>query len=110
MLVADSFFSWDARENKAIAYLCTALDAVVATGRPSSVDCFPVSLTNREFVEIAVDLCNRAELNVAVLANEARNALTLVPLLTMAAAPRRPVERSRAPALAGVGATGDIFV
>jgi hypothetical protein len=108
MLVADNFFSWDARENKAIAYLCAALDDVVATGRPSSVDCFPVSLTNREFVTIAVDLCNRAELNVAVLANEARNALTLVPLVV--AAPRRPVGRSRVPALAGVGATGDIFV
>jgi hypothetical protein len=111
MLVADNFFSWDARENKAIAHLCTALDDVVATGRPSSVDCFPGSLTNREFVAIAVDLCNRAELNIAVLANQASNALTLVPLLTTAAAPRRPLERNKPiRALAGVGAPADIFV
>ena len=32
MLVAEHFFSWDARENKAIARLCAALDDVVATG------------------------------------------------------------------------------
>jgi hypothetical protein len=110
MLVADNFFSWDARENKAIAHLCTALDDVVARGRPSSVDCFPGSLTNREFVAIAVDLCKRAEVNVAVLGNEAANTLTFVPLLTTSAAPRRPVQRNPVRAFAGVGAPADIFV
>jgi hypothetical protein len=108
MLVAEDFFSWDARENKAIAGLCAALDGAIATGRPVQAECYPVSLTNREFVEIAVDLCKRAEVNIAVLANEASNALTLVPLVV---APRRSRERSRTvAALAGVGASGDCFI
>jgi hypothetical protein len=88
MLVAENFFSWDSRENKAIARLCAALDDVAANGRPSHVECFPESLTNREFIAIAVDLCKRADVNVAVLGNGVRNMVTLVPLLV--AAPRRP--------------------
>jgi len=94
MLVAEDFFSWNARENKAIARLCAALDDVVATGKPSPVECYPESLTNREFVKIAVDLCTRAEVNVAVLGNGTKNALTLVPLRVTAAAPRRPGPRA----------------
>jgi hypothetical protein len=93
MLDAEQFFSWDARENKAIACLCAALDDVLRTGRPSHVQCFPGSLSNREFVAIAVDLCKRAEVNVAVLGNRTANALTLVPLV--AAVPRRPAVRAR---------------
>jgi hypothetical protein len=109
MLVAEDFFSWNARENKAIAHLCAALDDAIATGRPAQAECFPGSLTNREFVAIAVDLCERAEVNVAVLGNEARNALTLVPLVT--AVPRRRRERSKTFAsLAGAGASGDCFI
>jgi hypothetical protein len=110
MLVAEHFFAWDARENKAIAHLCGALDDVVLTGRPSLVECFPSSLTNREFVAIAVDLCKRAEVNVAVLGNGTKNALTLVPLFS-GQAPRRPRPRSKAlGALAGAGASRDVFV
>jgi hypothetical protein len=111
MLVAENFFSWDARENKAIARLCAALDDVVATGRPSLVECFPSSLTNREFVTIAVDLCKRAEVNVAVLGNGPKNALTLVPLLSSTAVPRRPGPRAKAfGSLAAAGAAADIFI
>jgi hypothetical protein len=109
MLVAEDFFSWNARENKAIARLCAALDDVVATGKPSPVECYPGSLTNREFVKIAVDLCARAKVNVAVLGNGTKNALTLVPLVV--AAPRRPAARRRTVgSLAGAGASGDIFI
>jgi hypothetical protein len=109
MLDAEQFFSWDARENKAIACLCAALDDVLRTGRSSHVECFPGSLSNREFVAIAVDLCKRAELNVAVLGNRTANALTLVPLVV--AAPRRPAARGRAVgSLAGAGVSGDIFI
>jgi hypothetical protein len=96
MLVAEDFFSWNARENKAIAHLCTVLDNVVATGRPTPVECYPTSLTNREFVNIAVDLCTRAEVNVAVLGNAPGNALTLVPLGAPTSAPRRPASSGRA--------------
>jgi hypothetical protein len=111
MLIAEQFFAWDARENKAIARLCVALDEVLATGRPSLVECFPSSLTTREFVAIAVDLCKRAEVNVAVLGNGTKNALTLVPLLSRTAAPRRPGPRSKTfGALAGAGTSGDVFV
>jgi hypothetical protein len=88
MLVAEDFFSWNARENKAIARLCGALDEAVITGRPAPVDCYPESLTNREFVAIAVDLCKRAELSVAVLGNQRGNTLTFVPLRAA-----RPVAR-----------------
>jgi hypothetical protein len=111
MLVAEDFFSWNARENKAIARLCAALDEVVATGRPSPVECFPESLTNREFVAIAVDLCKRIDVNVAVLGNGAKNSLTLVPLLETTAVPRRPGPRSKTfGVLAGAGTTGEIYI
>jgi hypothetical protein len=111
MLAPEHFFSWDARENKAIARLCAALDDVVATGRPSLVECVPSSLTNREFVAIAVDLCKRAGVNVAVLGNGPKNALTLVPLLAGTPAPRRPGPRGKAfGALAGAGSAADIFI
>jgi hypothetical protein len=108
MLDAEQFFSWDARENKAIACLCAALDDVLRTGRPSHVDCFPGSLSNREFVAIAVDLCKRAEANVAVLGNRTTNALTLVPLVV--AAPRRAARGRTVGSLAGAGTSGDIFI
>jgi hypothetical protein len=110
MLVAEDFFSWDARENKAIARLCAALDEVVATGRPFPVECFPESLTNREFVAIAVALCKRTDVNVAVLGNGTRNTLTLVPLLATTAAPRRSGPRKTFGALAGAGTSGDIYI
>jgi hypothetical protein len=96
MLVAEHFFSWNARENKAIAHLCAALDGVLRSGRPSHVECFPGSLSNREFVAIAVDLCERAELNVAVLGNQTANVLTLVPLRTTTPAPRATASAGRA--------------
>ena len=95
MLVAEHFFTWDARENKAIARLCAALDEVVADGRPSRVECFPASLSSREFVAIAVDLCERAKANVAVLGDGPRNALTLVPLVVPAEEPRIPAARPK---------------
>ena len=96
MLVAEDFFSWNVRENKAIARLCAALDEVVATEKPFPVQCFPESLTTSEFVKIAVDLCTRAELNVAVLGNPATKALTLVPLRAAAAVRLRAAPPSRA--------------
>jgi hypothetical protein len=109
MLVAEDFFSWDARENKAVTRLCTVLDDVLASGCPSQVECFPATLSNREFVAIAVDLCKRAEVNVAVLGNWTRNSITLVPLVV--AAPRRPATRSRKlGSLVGAGSSGDLFI
>ena len=111
MLVAEHFFSWDARENKAIARLCAALDDVVAAGRPSRVECFPVSLTNREFVAIAVDLCKRAEANVAVLGNGAQNTLTLVPLVVPKVRPCGPAPRRKTfGPRASAGVTAEIFI
>ena len=95
MLVAEHFFTCDARENKAIARLCVALDEVVADGRPSRVECFPASLTSREFVAIAVDLCERAEANVAVLGDGPRNALTFVPLVVATERPVPPASRRK---------------
>ncbi|MFL5961615.1 MAG: hypothetical protein ACJ757_01795 [Gaiellaceae bacterium] len=110
MFVAEHFFSWDARENKAIERLCAALDDVVATGVPVAVECFPASLTNREFVAIAVDLCKRAEVNVAILGNGTKNALTLVPLLAAPAVRRRSGPRGKAfGPLARAGAAADSF-
>jgi hypothetical protein len=108
MLAPEDFFSWDARENKAIGHLCAALDEVLATGKPVQLDCFPGSLTNREFVAIAVNLCKRAEVNVAVLGNRTANALTLVPFVV--AAPRRAAGGRTVRSLAGAGASGDIFI
>ncbi|MCW2963669.1 MAG: hypothetical protein JWO17_921 [Actinomycetia bacterium] len=108
MLAAEDFFSWDARENKAIAHLCAALDDVLRTGKPAHVECFPESLTNREFVAIAVDLCKRTGMNVAVLGNQTANMLTLVPLL--AVVPRRAARGKTFGSLAGAGASGDIFI
>ena len=109
MLVAEDFFSWDARENKAVAHLCAALDEVARSGLPSDVECFPGSLNNREFVAIAVDLCKRAGVNVAVLGNRSRTSITLVPLV--AVTPRRPARRANSfGALVGAGSSGDIFI
>ncbi len=110
MLVAEDFFSWNARENKAIARLCSALDEVVATGKPSPVQCFPESLTTPEFVKIAVDLCARAELNVAVLGNPPANALTLVPLKASSAAPRRAARSSTLGPLAAAGVVNRVVI
>lgn len=109
MLVAEDFFSWNARENKAIARLCAALDNVVATGQPFVVECFPSSLSNREFVKIAVDLCERAEVNVAVLGNSMLNELTLVPLFATAP-PRRPAPRGKAFGPLAVASAGDLLI
>ena len=111
MLVAEDFYSWNARENKAIARLCSALDEVLATGRPSPVQCFPESLTTPEFVKIAVDLCARAELNVAVLGNPPAKALTLVPLRVGPTARRRsgPPSRALGP-LAAAGVVNDVVI
>jgi len=110
MLVAEQFFSWDARENKAIARLCAALDDVAATGSPRLVECFPTSLTKNEFTAIAVDLCDRAGVNVAVLGNATKNELALVPLLA-ATAPRRPGPRSKpSQSFAGSGTASPIFI
>ena len=110
MLVAEDFFSWNARENKAIARLCSALDEVVATGKPFPVQCFPESLTTPEFVKIAVDLCGRAELNVAVLGNPASKALTLVPLRASAVRRRSaPPGRAFGP-LAAAGVVNDVVI
>ena len=109
MLVAEDFFSWNARENKAIARLCSALDEVVATGKPSPVKCFPESLTTPEFVKIAVDLCARAELNVAVLGNAPANALTLVPLRTTAP-PRGIARPGTLGPLAAAGVVNDVVI
>jgi len=111
MLVAEEFFSWNARENKAIARLCSALDEVVATGKPSPVQCFPESLTTPEFVKIAVDLCARAELNVAVLGNPPAKALTLVPLRVGPAVRRSSAPSGRALGpLAAAGIANDVVI
>jgi hypothetical protein len=110
MLVAEDFFSWNARENKAIARLCAALDDVAATGRPSPVECYPESLTNREFVKIAVDLCARADVNVAVLGNGPKNALTLVPLRAASVVPRRSSPAKAFGLLAAAGTVNDVVI
>ena len=110
MLVAEDFFSWNARENKAIARLCSALDEVVATGKPSPVKCFPESLTTPEFVKIAVDLCARAELNVAVLGNAPANALTLVPLRVARAGPHRAARPRTLGPLAAAGVVNRVVI
>jgi hypothetical protein len=110
MLVAEDFYSWNARENKAIARLCAVLDEVVATGRPTPVECFPESLSNREFVKIAVDLCTRAEVNVAVLGNPPKNALTLVPLRATRAVPRRPSAGKAFGPLAAAGTVNNVVI
>jgi hypothetical protein len=105
MLVAEDYFTWNARENKAIAHLCAALDQVVATGRPAPVRCFPESLTTREFVAIAVDLCKRADVNAAVLGDRTMQGVTLVPLLArVTPAPRTGARGATYAALATAGA------
>jgi hypothetical protein len=111
MLVAEDFYSWNARENKAIARLCSVLDEVVATGRPSPIECYPTSLTNREFVKIAVGLCTRAEVNVAVLGNPVSNQVTLVPLRDATAGPRPSVSAGRAfGPLAAAGTLNNVVI
>jgi len=82
MLAPEHFFSWDARENKAITRLIPALDEAVASGRPIPVELFETSLSNRQIVALAVDVIKRAEVNVAVIADGTHKALTFVPLVT----------------------------
>jgi hypothetical protein len=80
MLDPEQFFTWDTRENKAVAELCPVLDRVIATGLAASVVPFPTSLSSAELTAVAVRLCNRAESNVAVLRGDNGSSLTLVPL------------------------------
>lgn len=80
MLDPEEFFTWDTRENKAIAELCPVLDRVLATGLAASVVPFPTSLSSAELIAVAVRLCNKAESNVAVLRGDNGCGLTLVPL------------------------------
>ena len=102
MIAAETFFSWDARENKAIARLVPALDEAVASGRPIPVELFQTALTNRQLVALAVDVIKRAEVNVAVLADGTQKALTFVPLFTtLFIRPRRPRTTHREQVLAG---------
>jgi N-acetylglucosamine kinase-like BadF-type ATPase len=102
MLTPEQFFSWDARENKAIARLVPALDEAVASGRPIAVELFQTSLDNRQLVALAVDLIKRAEMNVAVLADGTQKALTFVPLaVTLFIRQRRPRTTQREQVLVG---------
>jgi hypothetical protein len=102
MLAPEQFFSWDARENKAISRLVPALDEAVASGRPIAVELFQTTLSNRQLVALAVDLCKRAEVNVAVLADGTQRALTFVPLFTtLFIRPRRARTTHREEALVG---------
>jgi hypothetical protein len=102
MLAPEQFFSWDARENKAIGRLVPALDEAVASGRPIAVALFQTSLNNRQLVALAVDVIKRAEVNVAVLADGTQKALTFVPLVTtFFIRPRRPRTTHREQVLVG---------
>lgn len=86
--------AWDARVNRAIDLLCPALDRAVATGRSELVSPFPTSLTQRELIAIAVDLCKRSGANAAVLAGQDARSFTFVPLtprLSRAARRQPPV-------------------
>jgi len=71
--------AWDTRVNKALDVLCPALDRAIATGK-STVVTFPTSLTQRELIAIAVDLCKRSGANAAVLAGQDTRSFTFVPL------------------------------
>jgi hypothetical protein len=87
-MLATEFHTWDARANKAIDLLCPAIDQALATGRPVVVHRFPASYTQREFIDVAVELCSRAQLNVAILSTS-EETISVVPLA-------RPVLRPRA--------------
>src|SRR5436309_11907012 len=107
MLDPEQFFSWDAWENKAIARLVPALDEAVSSGRPIAVERFSTSLTDLEVVALAVDLCKRAEANVAVLAGGPQRVLTLVPLFTTRfVPPKSRTARTREEIYAHVGLVG----
>lgn len=95
MLDPEQFFTWDARENKAISEICPVLDRVIATGVAASVVPFPTSLSSAELSAVAVRLCNQAESNVAVLRGDNGYSLTLVPLFASVRA--RPNARVHTP-------------
>ena len=93
--------AWDTRVNKALDVLCPALDRAIATGK-STVVTFPTSMTQRELIAVAVDLCKRSGANAAVLAGQDTRSFTFVPLtprpsrlkrreLPVAPEPYRPV-------------------
>ena len=71
--------AWDARVNRALEVLCPALDRALSTGK-STVVSFPTSLTQRELIALAVDLCKRSGSNAAVLAGQDTRSFTFVPL------------------------------
>jgi hypothetical protein len=112
MLASEQFFSWDARENKAIARLVPALDEAITSGRPTPVEQLHTSLSGKELVKLAVDLCKRAEANVAVL-GDGTQALTFVPLFASFVRPRNRVaapRRERTRQLVGAGALPEVHV
>jgi N-acetylglucosamine kinase-like BadF-type ATPase len=116
MLAPEQFFTWDAWENKAIARLVPALDEAVSSGRPIAVERFTTSLSDREVVTLAIDLCRRAEANVAVLAGSTQKVLTFVPLFTTLFVPpksRTAPTREEIYAqvgLVGAGAAREVFI
>ena len=71
--------AWDARVNRAMEVLCPALDRALSTGKATTVS-FPTSLTQRELIGLAVDLCKRSGSNAAVLAGQDTRSFTFVPL------------------------------
>ena len=70
----------DVRVNRALDVLCPALDKALATGKSTVVTPFPTSLTQRELIVVAVDLCKRSGANAAVLAGQDARSFTFVPL------------------------------
>jgi hypothetical protein len=95
MLAAEEFHTWDARANRAITHLCPAIDHAIATGRPVGVTRFPSSYGVREFVALAVDLCRRADVNVAVVSTS-EDSISIVPLsVTPRFASREKLEATR---------------
>jgi hypothetical protein len=94
MLAAEEFHSWDARANKAISQLCPAIDHALATGRPVAVTRYPTSYGQREFVALAVELCRRAELNVAVVSTS-DDTISVVPLAVTPAFSKAKLEATR---------------
>jgi UDP:flavonoid glycosyltransferase YjiC (YdhE family) len=81
--------AWDNRVNRALAVLCPALDRALATGKSTVVTSFPTSLTQRELIALAVDLCRRSGSNAAVLAGQDARSFTFVPLTSRAPRLRR---------------------
>jgi hypothetical protein len=86
-MLSTEFHTWDARANKAIDLLCPAIDQALATGRPVVVHRFPASYTQREFVDVAVELCSRAQLDVAIVSTT-EETISVVPLVRPVARPR----------------------